>query len=257
MIALASLLVVVIVASLIMRIATIALTATGLPAEIARFQARSAITGVGFTTTESESLVNHPLRRRILMTLMLVGNAGLITVLASLIITFANTGGTGDALVRLSIVIGGLLLTFGLTKSKAVERRMNALIVRLLRRFTDLDLRDYVHLMHLARDYAVTELHVNPGDWVADKPLSSLNLPEEGVLVLGIQRVSGEFVGAPRGQTVIHPHDMLILYGRSSVLSDLDDRRDDYTGDRAHREAVAEHEVIVAHEELSETEENE
>lgn len=44
----------------ITRIATIALTHTGLSRQTARFQARSAFTVVGYTTSESEKLVNHP-----------------------------------------------------------------------------------------------------------------------------------------------------------------------------------------------------
>ncbi len=52
---------------LITRLATTALTLTGLSCEMARFQARSAFTGTGFTTSESEAIVNHPVRRRILI----------------------------------------------------------------------------------------------------------------------------------------------------------------------------------------------
>ena len=51
---------------LINRIATAALMSTGMSKEMARFQARSAFSTVGFTTTESESVVNHPVRRRII-----------------------------------------------------------------------------------------------------------------------------------------------------------------------------------------------
>lgn len=47
------LLVVAILSLLITRIATIALTATGMAQPPARFQARSALTGVGSTTTGS------------------------------------------------------------------------------------------------------------------------------------------------------------------------------------------------------------
>lgn len=44
----------------ITRIATVALTMTGLSSEAAEFQARSAFTGTGFTTAEAEKIVNHP-----------------------------------------------------------------------------------------------------------------------------------------------------------------------------------------------------
>ncbi|MFW5811085.1 MAG: hypothetical protein ACOCWY_05750 [Thermodesulfobacteriota bacterium] len=56
----------------------------------ARFQARSAFTGVGFTTSESEKMVNHPVRRRILLLLMLGGNAGIVTAMGSLIVSMIN-----------------------------------------------------------------------------------------------------------------------------------------------------------------------
>ena len=42
------------------RIATVALQLTGLSKANARFQARSAFTGVGYTTSEAEDTVNHP-----------------------------------------------------------------------------------------------------------------------------------------------------------------------------------------------------
>ena len=77
------------VSYLIVRIATVALTLTGMDEEKARFQALSAFTGTGFTTTEAEIVVKHPVRRKIVMTLMVLGNAGLASVIASLILSLA------------------------------------------------------------------------------------------------------------------------------------------------------------------------
>ena len=89
--AIAALLFIVTISLLVTRIGAVALKLTGLSPDIARFQARSAFTGVGFTTTESESLVNHPVRRRILMLLMFWGNIGIAAVIASTIASFADT----------------------------------------------------------------------------------------------------------------------------------------------------------------------
>jgi hypothetical protein len=52
---------------LVTRIATEALALTGLSRTSASFQARSAFTGSGFTTQESEAVVQHPVRRRIVV----------------------------------------------------------------------------------------------------------------------------------------------------------------------------------------------
>lgn len=245
MIAIATLLVVVFAALLVERIAAVALIATGLPFEVARFQARSALTGVGYTTMEAESIVNHPIRRRIVRTLMMVGNAGLVTFVGSVIFTFAGSGSTGEVFARLGIVLVGLAPIGLLARSQAFERRLESIIVRALDRFSELDVRDMVNLMQLTKDYAISEMQVRPGDWVADKPLLELHLPDEGVLVLGIQRADGSFIGAPRGGTVVHAYDMLILYGRSAVLADLDQRPSDSRGDRAHEQAVLEQEQIM------------
>ncbi len=252
MIAVASFFIVVLVALVVTRVATVAMVATGLPRDVARFQARSALSGVGFTTGEAETVVGHPVRRRIVFLLMLIGNAGFVTIVASLILTFAGSGSQGDVLARLSLVALSLVVILLLARSRVFERALTRAIVRGLDRWTDLEVRDMVHLMQLTRDYAVTELHVEPGDWLADRPLASLQLPAEGVLVLGIQRADGQFVGAPRGGTEVHAYDTLILYGRSSVLTDLDERRADRSGDLAHIEAVAEQQEILEEEEEEE-----
>ena len=68
------------------QLATGALIATGVPPEIAAFQARSAFSGAGFTTTEAENVVNHPLRRRIIATTMFVGSLGTPTLVVTVLV---------------------------------------------------------------------------------------------------------------------------------------------------------------------------
>lgn len=98
MIAILTLLVIVTISLLLNRIATVALTFTGLSRDTARFQARSAFTGSGFTTSESELIAGHPVRRRIIFTLMFLGNAGLVTVIATLMTGFVNIEDAGRSL---------------------------------------------------------------------------------------------------------------------------------------------------------------
>ena len=107
MFALISLFVIVTVSIIIVRIGAVALTMTGVSKDLAVFQAQSAFSGVGFTINESESVVKHPVRRRIIRALMLMGNAGLTSAIAGLILTFYR--GTGqDLALRFGLVAGGL-----------------------------------------------------------------------------------------------------------------------------------------------------
>ncbi|MFO7821854.1 MAG: hypothetical protein R6V56_07380 [Lentisphaeria bacterium] len=106
----------------ITRLATTALTLTGLSAEAARFQARSAFTGTGFTTSEAEKVVNHPVRRRIIMLLMIVRSAGVITIIISLILSFVAPQARDGRLLRLIWLLVGVAVLWGLAGSKVVDR---------------------------------------------------------------------------------------------------------------------------------------
>ena len=220
------------------RIATMALVFTGLSRESARFQARSALTGVGFTTSEAEQVVAHPVRRRIIMILMLLGNAGVVTVMATLILTFLQAQGTGQVLIKVfSILIGILLFSF-VARSRYLERRMSTLIAWALKRWTQLDVRDYVNLLQLANRYGVTEIRVGDDDWLAGRSLADLQLTEEGVLILGVYPRRGKYIGVPRGTTVIQPGDVLVVYGSEACLAELHERPSGAEGDEAHERAT-------------------
>ena len=254
MIAITSLLVTLTLSLLVTRVAAMALMLTGLSREAARFQARSAFSGVGYTTSESESIVNHPVRRQIIMGLMLVGNIGVATVVATMMVSFIDIQKNERWMMTLSLLCFGLLVLWLISKSRWVERHLNKVIAWALRRFTRLDVRDYVAVLNLQQGYAVTETLVTAKDWLAGKTLVELNLPKEGVLVLGIQRTNPSvYIGAPTAHTTVEAHDTLVLYGPIERLEELDQRRAGRKGDEAHKEAVTEHkEVLVEQEELIE-----
>lgn len=239
-IAVLTVLVIVTLSLLVTRVATTALTLTGLSRESARFQARSALTTTGFTTVESERIVRHPLRRRVIMTLMLMGQAGIVTVIASLALSFASTGGFGDATLRLAILLVGLSGLYWLAKSQRFDQLLQPLIRRLLRRLTDLDVRDYASLLHIHGEFAVSELAVREGDWIAGRLLEEVRPADEGLLILGVQRDATTYLGAPTGATRVRPGDTLIVYGPTHRLAELDRREGGPGGDTAHVVAMRE-----------------
>lgn len=224
---------------LITRVATIALTATGMPQPSARFQARSALSGVGFTTSESEAVVSHPARRRIIMALMLVGSVGLATSIAGVLAGMAGgTPDTGDRLSRAAVLFAGLVGVYAVSTSNWVDRRLSKLIGRALARFTDLDVRDYAALLHVYGEYEVKEMLATPDSWITGRTLGELRLRDEGVLVLGIVRADGSYLGVPTRQTRIEPGDTAILYGSDDTFAELTSRRCGPAGDECHRRAV-------------------
>lgn len=247
MLAVATLLILVTLSLVVTRVATVALRATGLSKDVSAFQARSAFSGVGFTTSESESVVGHPVRRRIILWLVLLGNAGIVTTVASLMLSFTGATG-GQATRRLALLVAGAVGLRVLAGSRIVDHWMTAATEWALRRWTRLDLRDYASLLNVAGPYSVLELVAEPGAWVTGRTLEDLRLRNEGVIVLGIHRKRGGYVGVPIGPTLIQPGDRLVVYGDDETVAELSVRRAGPEGDAAHRAGEERQAVLISEE---------
>ena len=248
MLSIVSLLVVVAVSIIVTRIATIALVHTGLAREVAAFQARSAFTGVGFTTSETERMVNHPVRRRIILLLMLLGNAGIVTAVSTLVLGFVAPGSSGSPVLKIVLLVAGVVALWAFAQSQWVDVRLSRLIDWALARYTRLEVRDYASVLRLAGEYRIAELQIEPGDWLADRTLAAAGIRDEGVVVLGITRADGTYIGAPTADTHLRAEDTLLVYGRVGALGALDERRADRGAGREHAAAVAEQRRIEADE---------
>jgi uncharacterized protein with PhoU and TrkA domain len=129
-----------------------------------------------------------------------------------------------------------------------VDRHLSRIISWALKRYTKLEVRDYANLLHLTGDYRVNELNVKAHDWMAAKSLKDLKLRDEGIIILGITREDGRYVGAPNGYTKVKADDTLLLYGRAPSLENLDQRQKGRTGDRQHTEAAEDQKEVVERE---------
>jgi len=222
-------------ALLINRVATVALVFTGMSREMAKFQARSAFSTVGFTTSESESVVNHPVRRKIISVLMVLGNVGFVGIIATLLATFTAEGSGLNISVRILILVIVLALLWIIGLSKWLENRLYQVIARALKRWTKLEAHDYVNLLHMGEGYWVTELLIRKEGWLTDKRLEELHLTEIGIIVLGIERNNKEFIGSPTGRCQILTGDKLLVYGSQENLLSFEKNRSDPDGENRHQ----------------------
>ncbi len=240
MIALISLLLVILFSIIFTRIGAIALEMTGISKDIAQFQAQSAYTGVGFTTSESEYVVSHPVRRKIIRILMFVGSAGIASAIAMLFLTFAGNT-QQQALENLAYLVIGIALLYLFGRSKLVDRALRYIIKGALKRFTKIRVYDYELLLGIGRGYAIGQIHVKKNSWLVNRYLRELRLNDEGVLVLGIERRRGDkiiYIGAPRGDTKILAGDTIVCYGPEEVIENLSHRLRGKIGEEEHRREV-------------------
>ncbi|MDG4846964.1 hypothetical protein [Peribacillus frigoritolerans] len=106
---------------LVIEISVTLMKLTGLKGTVARFQVISMLTGTGFTTDESKSIIDHPIRRKISMFLILFGAFSLAVIISSI-----STLLTDDLrLMELSIIIGILLVLTILVKVPFLNNRLS------------------------------------------------------------------------------------------------------------------------------------
>lgn len=240
MFALISLLVVIIVSIIIIRIGAVALEMTGLSKEIATFQAQSAFSGTGFTTSESEYVVSHPVRRKIIRTLIFIGNIGIVSAMATLILTFVGQT-QEEATFRLIWLLVGLVIIYFFARSKLIDKGMRWVIKIALEKLSSIRIYDYEQLLGLSRGYSIGEFTIKDKSWLENKKIKDCKLADEGIIILGLYRKIGskeKFIGAPYGETRLKLGDKLICYGPEEAIRNLSQRLRGKKGDVQHKRAI-------------------
>ena len=207
----------------VVRIAAVALRITGLPENSARFQALSAFTGTGFTTSEAEMVVNYPIRRRLIGLLMIIGNMGLVTVLATLVVSLVRTDGDAGAVIaQVAWLLGGLALLWFLMLNSKADQFLCSIIGNILDSATFLGKRNFHRLVQIGDGYSICEHPVRPDSaGNSETPVISA-LSGLGLELLAIRRSGGELSVGAAVSSPIGAGDALIVFGPDAGHEALD-----------------------------------
>lgn len=214
----AALLVIVLVSLLAVRVGATALMMTGLSWDTASFQSYSAFFGVGFTTREAEMVVNHPVRRRIIRDLILAGNVGLTSALATLVVSMMQTETSGHMLLIVLGVSIGIVAILSLSRVSWLQRLLDRLIHRALEHAGMVRALDYELLLRIQHGYVVSEIEVLPDSFLEGRALSESRPWDHGVIILAVRRKDEFIPGLPGRSEVIQAGDVLTAYGMEHSL---------------------------------------
>ncbi len=189
---------------------SIALERTGMDRTKARFQALSAITGTGFTTSEAESVVNHPRRRRIVTWLMLLGNTAVIAFVIGLIVLII-VGTRFPTSVEIGIIIS-IVATIGLFIKFRGFDKLTDRILKKLHKTRPVSHLVTEELFHRAGRYGVARIQVKDEAIVPDLTLKGFGFAERDIMVLAIER-EGTVISLPRAEEPVLAGDYLLCYG--------------------------------------------
>lgn len=221
MTAIITLLVITAVSLLVVRAGAMALMMTGLSWDTASFQSYSAFFGVGFTTREAEMVVNHPVRRRIIRDLILAGNIGLTSALATFVATMLQSADRINPLVIVVGIIAGVLGLIYLSRLAVVEHILDKLIQRALERAGVVRVLDYELLLRIASGYSVSEIELTAETPIIGKSLRVSRPWDQHVVILSIKRNGVTLPGIPNREEVLLPGDVVTAYGEEVNLRKL------------------------------------
>ncbi|ASS68506.1 MULTISPECIES: TrkA C-terminal domain-containing protein [unclassified Paenibacillus] len=198
---------------MVLRLSTILLVMTGMEPSQSSFQAASMLTGAGFTTSESELVLRHPVRRRIGLALILFGAfslAVLVSVISSLI-------SENDHMSVLASVAALLACAWLLLRVPAANRRVAHWIANRVPSHTEgapLPVEELADDLH-QEDVMGVQI-------AADSPWLGLTLREalpegEEIVPLAIKR-DGRKIRKDRWETPIEAGDFVLLYGEEEAI---------------------------------------
>lgn len=208
------LVIILILSFLIIRIGAVALELTGMDTEHANFQSLSAFTGTGFTTREAESVVNHPQRRRIVSYLMILGNAGIVSIIGAFLLSLRSDATT--SWISLGVIVVVLFILWRLAANTQLMRRLTQMIRSRLSR-TDLVELTLEEIVHQQEGYGVARIVIPDCSPLIGLSLADAQFPSQHIVVLSILR-EGHLTPVPTPDYRLAAFDEMVCYGRLAAM---------------------------------------
>jgi hypothetical protein len=215
------LLIAILVSFIIVRIGGFALELTGIEPDVARFQALSAFSGTGFTTREAERVVGHRMRRRIITVLIILGNAGTVTVIATLVLSFTQVSGYMWFFIRLAIIVGGIFGLYEVIIRSNVGRRIPGWLQRPVMNRILREAPAVEEIFRAEKDWVISLVMIKESS--KSIGLSVADIRAEGdIEILGIDRAD-TYLTRPNWDEKIAEGDRLLIYSNRKAVRRISD----------------------------------
>jgi hypothetical protein len=210
---------VIVISVLVVRAGAIALVFTGMDESKARFQALSAFTRTGFTTREAETVMRDPRRRSIVTWLIIIGNAGLVTVIVTA--TSSLTSTTGPWLwINVVILAVGIYLIYLIVKRTPLLAMWQRFVEKRVKPSEFIEESAPEDLLHFAKGYGLLRIPITQDSPLAGRHLARANKPENDFWIVGIERGKLWF-SLPTSKATIKEEDKLVVYGEMDYLKQV------------------------------------
>lgn len=198
---------------LVIEIAVALMRSTGLKYEVARFQVISMLTSTGFTTKESELILDHPIRRRLGMFLILFGLFSFAVIISS-ISSILNSELRTTYFAIIPVVLAIVLYVLRLPQIEPkLKKRFNSTMEQ---KFEITD-RPINEVLLRSEEDTLLDIPIGPDSGIVDHTFSDLWGNDKDINLLFIARGT-EVVRKECMKTKFIAGDILYVYGSKSKI---------------------------------------
>ncbi|PLR87076.1 TrkA C-terminal domain-containing protein [Bacillus sp. V33-4] len=187
---------------------------TGLEPRVARFQVISMLTATGFTTGESELIIDHPIRRKLSTFLILFGAFSLAVIIS----TISSILSDNFYAVEAAYVVGVLIFILMILKTPLLKRKLEKLFEHDLEEHYDISELPIQEVLLTNEDDQLFELALYEESPAANKKIADILSPDDDIMILFIQRGEIKIMRNNCNKEDLQPGDDIILYGNKQHI---------------------------------------
>ncbi|TCN22242.1 TrkA C-terminal domain-containing protein [Mesobacillus foraminis] len=197
----------------VIEINVVLFTATGLERTVARFQVISMLTGTGFTTGESELIIDHPIRRKLGAFLILFGAFSLAVIISAI----SNLLSDSFFTLEIAYIAGFLIVSIFILKTPLVKKRLSNLFEKELEEHYELADLPIADVLLTSKEDEIVEIAIDEDSGFAGKCFKDIISSDSDIMVLFIIR--GDLKIRTEGYTKeLQPGDKALLYGNGKAI---------------------------------------
>lgn len=189
---------------------------TGLPIDKSRFQVISLLTSTGFTTKESELIVQHPVRRKLASALMIFSYISTAVLISFIIGIISNSLSDAKSLGFTAIFVFAFAIVVYFVMKSSLMDKFESLIEKVIlqsARLNQIFFKNPISMnMHHKKGYGIYEIFIGKDSALLGKSILESGLKDIEIQVLNIDK-GDKLINFPSPDYVFELTDRITVYG--------------------------------------------
>lgn len=201
----------------IIELFSVLMVLTGMENSKAKFQVVSLLTSTGYTTKESEMIVQHPIRRKIATWIMIFGYVSSVTFVSFLVNILMQ-----KSIVSITTVFITILIIIIVIKFRKLIDLMESKIEDVIRKNDAwIKFNKYTNqLICRRKGYGIMEIYLPEDSFLVGETILSANLSKLEIQILNIDK-GDKFINFPNIEYKFEHKDKLTVYGNIKNIQKL------------------------------------